>query len=211
MHLRKQAKPLREKLAATAGSGQSRRAKRCSKQIKAIEAQRRPLTHGLLMTDSTKNIAATHVLFQGDHKSPRATVEAGFPSVFDPQPATIAKSDNSKTTGRRLTLANWIASPQNPLTARVFVNRIWTSLMGRPLVATPNDFGLAGSRPEDAALLDWLASEFVAARLVGETARAANRNKCNLSASAHVHVGTLRASLAASRERRTTSRLAAYS
>jgi hypothetical protein len=60
-----------------------------------------------------------------------------------------------------LTLANWIASPDNPLTARVFVNRVWHSLMGRALVATPNDFGLAGARPEDAALLDWLASEFV--------------------------------------------------
>ena len=88
-------------------------------------------------------------------------MEAGFFSVFDPQPATITKSNNSSTTGRRLTLANWIASPENPLTARVFVNRVWHSLMGRPLVATPNDFGLAGSRPEDAALLDWLASEFV--------------------------------------------------
>jgi hypothetical protein len=58
-------------------------------------------------------------------------------------------------------LANWITAPENPLTARVFVNRVWHSLMGRPLVATPNDFGLAGSPPEDAALLDWLASEFV--------------------------------------------------
>jgi hypothetical protein len=100
-------------------------------------------------------------LFQGDHKSPRDAVQAGFLSAFDPQPAMIAKSNNGKTTGRRLTLANWIASPRNPLTARVFVNRVWQSLMGRPLVATPNDFGLAGSRPEDAALLDWLASEFV--------------------------------------------------
>jgi hypothetical protein len=68
---------------------------------------------------------------------------------------------NPKTTGRRLTLANWITSPQNPLTARVYVNRIWTSLMGTPLVATPNDFGFAGSPPEDAVLLDWLASEFM--------------------------------------------------
>ena len=80
---------------------------------------------GLLMTDSAENVAATHVLFQGDHKSPRDVVQAGFLSVFDPQPATIAKSSNSSTTGRRLTLANWIASPDNPLTARVFVNRVW--------------------------------------------------------------------------------------
>jgi hypothetical protein len=88
-------------------------------------------------------------------------VDAGFFSVFDPQPTTITKSKNDRTSGRRLTLANWIASPENPLTARVLVNRVWHYLMGHALVATPNDFGLAGSRPEDAALLDWLASEFM--------------------------------------------------
>jgi hypothetical protein len=82
--------------------------------------------------------------------------------VFDPLPATILPSPNKDTTGRRLTLANWIASPENPLTARVFVNRVWQLLMGRALVATPNDFGLAGAAPDDAALLDWLADEFVA-------------------------------------------------
>lgn len=158
--LEEQAKPLRAKLATIPETDKAAR-EALQQQIKAIEARRRSVTHALLMTDSSKDIASTHVLFQGDHKSPRAAVEAGLPSVFDPQLATIAKSRNSKTTGRRLTLANWIASPQNPLTARVFVNRIWTSLMGRPLVATPNDFGLAGSHPEDAALLDWLASEFV--------------------------------------------------
>ena len=158
--LDEQAKPLRAKLAATPETDKPMR-DGLQQQIKAIEAQRRSPAHGLLMTDSAKDIATTCILFQGDHKSPRAIVEAGFPSVFDPQPAAITKPINSKTTGRRLTLANWIASPQNPLTARVFVNRIWASLMGRPLVATPNDFGLAGSRPEDAALLDWLASEFV--------------------------------------------------
>jgi hypothetical protein len=153
-------KPLRAKLAALPEADKSGR-DALQKQIKEIEAKRRTFAHGLLMTDSATNVAATHVLFQGDHKSPRAEVVPGILSVFDPQPALIGKSNNNKTTGRRLTLANWIASPQNPLAARVFVNRVWTSLMGRALVATPNDFGLAGARPEDAALLDWLASEFV--------------------------------------------------
>jgi hypothetical protein len=114
------------------------------------------------MTDDAANVAATHVLFQGDHKELRDAVEPGFPSVFNPQPAAIVPSPNKRTTGRRLTLANWIASPDNPLTARVFVNRVWQQLMGRALVATPNDFGLAGATPEDAAQLDWLADEFVA-------------------------------------------------
>lgn len=151
---------LREKLQATPESETTTRDK-LQAAITLIEEEKRPFTTGLLMTDNNASIAATHVLFQGDHKSPREAVNAGFPSVFDPQPAAITASANPVTTGRRLTLANWIASPENPLTARVFVNRMWQQLMGRPLVATPNDFGLAGALPEDDALLDWLASEFV--------------------------------------------------
>ncbi len=145
--LEAEAKPLREKLAALPATDKPAR-DGLQKQIAAIESKRRAVTHALLMTDNPANVPITHVLFQGDYKSPRDAVEPGFPSIFDPQPATIAKPSNSKTTGRRLTLAKWIASPQNPLTARVFVNRIWTSLMGHPLAATPNDFGLAGSRPK---------------------------------------------------------------
>jgi hypothetical protein len=158
--LEAKATPLRDKLAALTETSQAER-EQLQKQIKAIEQERRSFTQGLLMTDDVGKVAATHVLHQGDHKSPRDAVEAGFFSVFDPQPATIEMPRNESTTGRRFTLANWIASPNNPLTARVFVNRIWQQLMGRPLVATPNDFGLAGSPPEDAALLDWLASVFI--------------------------------------------------
>jgi hypothetical protein len=158
--LEEQAKPLREKLAELPEAEKAGRDE-LQQQIQAIERKRRSFGHGLLMTDSKEKIAVTHLLFQGDHKSLRGAVQPGFLSVFDPQPATIEKSTNASTTGRRLTLANWIAALDNPLTARVFVNRVWHYLMGRPLVATPNDFGLAGSRPEDAALLDWLADEFV--------------------------------------------------
>jgi hypothetical protein len=158
--IEEQAKPLREKRDALAQDDKAGRDE-LQKRIQAIENRRRPFAHALLMTDTADSIAATHVLFQGDHKSPRDMVEAGFLSVYDPQPAPIEKPVSSATTGRRLTLANWIASPANPFTARVFVNRIWQSLMGEALVATPNDFGLAGASPEDLALLDWLANEFV--------------------------------------------------
>ena len=64
--------------------------------------------------------------------------------------------------GRRTALANWLASADNPLTARVMVNRIWQFRMGTGIVRTPNDFGVMGDRPSNQALLDWLASEFVA-------------------------------------------------
>lgn len=158
--LETQVKPLREKLAA-ASQANPEQNKQLKEQVEALECTQRRFTHGLLMTDVDQNIPDTHILFQGDHKTPRQRIEPGFLSIYDPRPATITKPNNPGTSGRRLTLADWIASPHNPLTARVFVNRVWHSLMGRPLVATPNDFGLAGSPPEDQALLDWLASEFV--------------------------------------------------
>jgi hypothetical protein len=158
--LEDQLKPLREKVEALPESEKTERDE-LRQQIDVIEQKRRSHSHGLVMTDNVEKVAAVHLLFQGDHKSPRQAVEPGFLTVFDPQPAVIAKSNNARTTGRRLMLANWIASPENPLTARVLVNRVWQQLMGRAIVATPNDFGLAGSPPKDAELLDWLASEFV--------------------------------------------------
>jgi hypothetical protein len=68
------------------------------------------------------------------------------------------------STGRRTAFANWLASPENPLTARVMVNRIWQFRIGDGMVRTPNDFGTMGDKPESHALLDWLAAEFVSGK-----------------------------------------------
>jgi len=131
-------------------------------RIATLEAARRVPTFGLLMTDDGTVAPATHVFLQGDHRQVGAVVEPGFPVVLDPRPFVPAVAPNPRTTGRRLALAEWIASPGNPLTARVFVNRIWQALHGRALVATPDDFGRAGAIPGDRALLDHLADRFVA-------------------------------------------------
>lgn len=123
----------------------------------------------------------THVLIRGSAGTPGPTVEPGFPQVFSPvppqQPAETATSqanddvpvspsqaplnDLFPSSGRRLTLARWIADPENPLTARVMVNRVWHYHFGRGLVTTTGDFGRAGHPPSHPELLDWLARDFV--------------------------------------------------
>jgi hypothetical protein len=132
-----------------------------ARQIDEIKKRKRPFTLGLLMTDTKDKVPPTRVLYQGDHKAEREAVVPGFISALDPNPAVLLKPASTNTTGRRLTLANWIASPANPLTARVFVNRVWQAHFGQGLVATANDFGLAGARPTHPELLDWLAGEFM--------------------------------------------------
>lgn len=96
-------------------------------------------------------------------------VQPGFFSILGggevPPPAekreTTGPIPLMPTTGRRTALANWIANPDNPLTARVMVNRIWQFHFGRGLIATPSDFGTRSGKATHPELLDWLASEFV--------------------------------------------------
>src|SRR5439155_3204399 len=72
-----------------------------------------------------------------------------------------ARTSDACSTGRRLALAQWISSPQNPLTARVIVNRLWQHHFGSGIVKTTSDFGRAGLPPTHPLLLDWLASELI--------------------------------------------------
>lgn len=129
-------------------------------RIAALESEKRAPRHAMGATDSGPQPPSTHILYQGDFSSPREEVQPGFVSLLEPGPAQIL-APRPDTSGRRLTLANWIASPSNPWTARVFVNRIWQQHFGTGIVATPNDLGYTGSRPTHPELLDWLSIRFI--------------------------------------------------
>lgn len=90
-------------------------------------------------------------------------VEPGFLSVLNraSEQADIERPESVNSSGRRLALARWIGSADNPLTSRVIVNRLWQWHFGRGLVATPGNFGRMGLKPTHLELLDWLATEFV--------------------------------------------------
>ncbi len=111
----------------------------------------------MAMCVETRGREATHVLIRGNPNATGERVEAGVPAVLDQK----ASSGQPDTGGRRRALAEWLTSPENPLTARVLVNRLWQHHFGRGIVPTPNDFGQLGEPPTHPELLDWLAAELV--------------------------------------------------
>ena len=97
------------------------------------------------------------LLARGDPEQPREPVAPAVPAVL----GDLQLAPDTPEQDRRRALADWIARPENPLTARVMVNRIWQGHFGAGLVETPSDFGRSGATPTHPALLDWLAAEFI--------------------------------------------------
>jgi len=105
----------------------------------------------------------THILRRGNPHLVGREVKPALPVVLNPPAVdmpTVPK--DTKSSGKRRVFAEWVASVENPLTARVMVNRIWQHHFGRGIVRSTNDFGKFGTPPTHPELLDWLASEFIA-------------------------------------------------
>ncbi|KAF0177680.1 MAG: hypothetical protein FD161_2324 [Limisphaerales bacterium] len=121
-----------------------------------IERLRKPPVHQttlVLRERPLENPRPTHRHHRGEFLSPKEAVAPTVLGVLNPLPAAAPKN--------RLGFAQWLVSPENPLTARVTVNRQWAAFFGRGLVRTTEDFGLQGDAPTHPELLDWLAVEFM--------------------------------------------------
>ncbi len=129
--------------------------------IRAAEARRIVLPHAAIITDKGREFPKCYLLLRGDAYHKGAEVKPGFiVSLPNGQQDIGDAPADSSTTKRRTALANWLVSPENPLTARVWMNRVWRWHFGRGIVSTPSNFGLNGELPSHPELLDWLALTF---------------------------------------------------
>lgn len=124
-------------------------------KIKAYEEDGTPKKLAMGVHDRSK-ARDSELFVRGEIDKPGEIVPRGFVSVLCSEQPRLS----NKTSGR-LELANWIASSNNPLTARVIVNRVWQHIFGRGLVETPDNFGISGSNPSHPELLDYLAVTFM--------------------------------------------------
>ena len=132
-------------------------------QIKLLEFQKLPEPKIRALWDRGEP-SPTYISRRGDPASPGPLVGPGVPSVLtDGKTAFVPRPPfpGSTSTGRRLAFAQWLISPDHPLTARVFVNRMWARHFGTGIVKSLGNFGRTGTPPSNPELLDWLATEFV--------------------------------------------------
>jgi len=155
----KQATLLDELIDAAAPPDAKERIRSLKEKIAQAQSLTPELPRGYYMVEPEAVAPATHLLIRGKAANLGSEVMPGMPAVLaDPQPVFPAPKRSSL---RRLTLAQWIANRENPLTARVIVNRVWQHHFGEGLVRTPSDFGRMGERPTHPELLDWLSHWFV--------------------------------------------------
>jgi hypothetical protein len=122
------------------------------KQLQELDKSFPSVSQSYVLTESVEPVK-TFVAVRGDYRRPGVEVQATAPQFLP------SLSEGPKP--GRVRLAEWLVSRQNPLTARVTVNRMWQEFFGRGLVRTSEDFGIQGEKPTHPALLDWLAAEFM--------------------------------------------------
>lgn len=159
---RKKFDPNNKKLVKPTLSGlspdEAKRAKPLIQEKAAIEAKIKAAENAQKVFSGTfRTPDDIHLLNRGDPEQPKEPVTPAVLSAL----GDLKLPKESAEQQRRRVLADWITSPQNPLTARVMVNRIWQGHFGVGLVATPSDFGHLGTKPSHPELLDWLAVEFI--------------------------------------------------
>ncbi len=133
-----------------------------AEQLETLTAKLPPLQSQEVYTVASMSPGPSHVLLRGNPATPSEPVKPGGIAALVGVSPEFGLSGEASDAARRMQLAEWIASPQNPLTARVMVNRLWHYHFGVGLVDTPSDFGFSGGRPSHPELLDYLAREFIA-------------------------------------------------
>jgi hypothetical protein len=138
---------------------------RIQQALAAREKERpRPLPQVAALVEIDPKPPVHHLLLRGRHNAPGKKVEPGVPAVLCTKVNGYHPPLRPRTqisTGRRTAFARWVTSPDNPLFARVMVNRIWQHHVGVGLVATPDNLGESGARPRHPELLDYLTVEFI--------------------------------------------------
>ena len=134
------------------------------KKVAELRGTKPPRRMVMATTEPPGELPISKVFFRGDPESRREVVAPADLMVLRRhrgEAIITSKAQDRKTSGRRLAYAAQLTDGNHPLTARVFVNRMWMHHFGRGLVATPGDFGTAGEKPSHPELLDWLAADFV--------------------------------------------------
>lgn len=124
-----------------------------ARKLEALKVKYAYLTQAPAMVERAA-YPKTNIHLGGEYDALGVEVQAGVPAALNPLPEGTEKAN-------RMALAKWLVAPDNPLTRRVAVNRIWQELFGRGIVRTAEDLGSTGSKPTHPELLDWLASEFL--------------------------------------------------
>lgn len=161
-------KPVREELANLRNTEkrsdlQDSRIRELENRERQILGESGPFEYALAVREQPGEAKETRILIRGNAGRPGEKVEPRLPEVFGGGAlAGQRRAGPAPSSGRRLEFARWVASPENPLTARVMVNRVWQHHFGEGLVNTPNDFGRAGGGVSHPELLDWLAARFIA-------------------------------------------------